>query len=351
MKTKIKSKMATSPTQSQNLISQISMDELRRPPGFWAALILDAVTVIMAGFSGYFYKNYLDGGSLIWPLVVFGVFCIGLFFGALLEKNFVRRLFVAFLSAGFMIAAIEFFSPLAENAFLPSWEILGASFAVFGVCLLWGEIVVKRDIENSLNIRFFKLSGSAFGKIMTGTAFAAIVLYIPYWNVEDMFFSRGAFLNVFEMTAGFANNFYPEVDFNAPIGDMAQSLGEVQFKKNPAYANLPPAARGDALQQFTDRFIKDISESAGIEINPDETLGTASYDYLINFFIKWQNQLQGVFLAIWAVSLFFLLKAAGALFAALLEFLAFFLYHTMLTVGIAHITHENVRKESLEFTN
>lgn len=343
--------MTTGPTQSQNLIKQVSLDELRRPPGFWSALVLDVLAVLTAGFSGYFYKNYLDGGSIIWPVVFFGFFCISFFFGTLLERNFLRRLAVVLFSAGILIVSVELFSPLAENAFLPTWEILGAAFGIFAVCLLWGEIVAKRDLENSLSIRFFKLSGSEFGKIMTGAAFVAMVLYIPYWNMEDIFFSKDAFLGVFNATAGFANNFYPEVDFKAPIGEVAQNLSEIQLKKDPAFVNLPPAMRRDAIKQFTDRFISDIAEGAGVEINSEETLGAVAYDFLINFLKKWESQLQGVFLAAWAVSLFFLLKAAGAVFAGILEFLAFFIYHTLQTTGVAHVVYENVRKESVEFVN
>ena len=80
---------------NQNLIRQVSAEQVERPSNFYLLIILDVITVAAAAALSLLYRLFIGGRVALWELfLASGLFLILSVFEILLTKKFSRRFFL-----------------------------------------------------------------------------------------------------------------------------------------------------------------------------------------------------------------------------------------------------------------
>ncbi len=321
-----------------NLIKQVSPESSRRQTGFYKQIILEVLTVISAVGLGYFYSGLLAGkfglAAVMGALATFTVLST---LHSFFARDFMRRSMVVVLS---VLGVIFFF-------WGPNLEILLAAAAVMLVFLSWGGIAMRSELENSLEIRFFKATKPFLKKLTTGIIITFILLYIPLWSPNNIFVSRDNFKGFFDWASGVVSGFYPELKFNSTFSDLVSGVANLQLKNNAAFQELTAKDKETMLQQTTQGVSAGLSKSLGITINPQGPVSDAFYDFIIKFLTDWQVRYGNFFVVGWGIVIFLTIRGLGTLFYWLAGFLAFIFYQILLASGIIHIQGETMTHESI----
>lgn len=333
---------------SQNLIKNINLIDRKvseetvfRPRGFYQSLVLDAFTVLSAGSVSYAYSRYLAGSGRLWTvLAAVGFFALFSAFEMLLRKQLWRRIFVLALE---IVALLSFFYFLSTTLL----SVVGVAAFLF---LLWGDVVGHRELDNALEVRFFRATKPLLGKLITALVFMAIVLYLPQWSPEKSFFSEQTFRAFFQSVADVANRFYPEVQFNASFRDLAESIARLNLEQNADFRNLVPSARKEVLAKTTDEIAVSFGKTLGMDIEGGESPSAVFYRFLIGVLRGWQQSFGNAFMAAWAVAVFLIARGFGAIFRIIVSFIIFLVYHALLAVNVIHIVGESRMHEVVEYS-
>lgn len=333
--------MVQSPLQRENLIKQVSTEAITRPSGFYKSILLDALAIAAAFAFGWslqlFFRNALPSWAVLIAVTFFALFST---FEVFLVKGFGRRFFVILLE---VVAVAGLFYAEALKFLIPAAVLLF-------VFLVWGEIAARRELENNLEIRFFKMSGLFLKKFMTAVVFFMVILYLPRWNPDSLFFSRRSYDVMFAWAMGIANGFYPEIDFHSTLQNLATSVVRSQFRGAPGFANLSPLEQEKAMAQGASDLLKKLGESIGIAVKPDNTLGDVVYGAITHTLEGWHREYGDWFLAGWAILLFFVLRGLSAIFYPLVAFIEFTLYELCIALNLIHIAGESRTHEVVEFS-
>jgi hypothetical protein len=340
--------------QKQNLISNVGLlekiQEARKekerviePAGFYKSIVLDALTVFSALVVGYVYKLYLLGGTgfLIVTLSI-AVFALFSLFEALLQRSPWRRVSVLVLQ---IVVLLSFFYNLP-------YKFLALAALVVFVLLSWGEERSRAELQNELEIRFFKVVKPQLSKLTTAMILFAIILYLPGWNPDKSFLPEKIFQSVFNSLSETAKSFYPEIRFNSSLEEFAVSVAELNLNKNPDFLMLNPASKKKVLEQTTDEMTSRLGKIFGIDALKErkEPLGSVLYKFLFGAFKQWQGNLGNLFLAVWIIAMFFILRAFGAIFRLVVAIIAFLVYHGLLSLNVIRIRGESQMHEVVEYS-
>lgn len=229
----------------------------------------------------------------------------------------------------------------------PNLELLLAAAAVMLVFLSWGGIAMRSELENGLEIRFFKSIKPFLKKLTTGIIIAFILLYVPTWSPDNIFVSRDNFKGFFDWASGVVGGFYPDIKLNSTFAELAKGVANLQLKNNDTFQSLPPQAKETILQQTTDEVSAALGKSLGITINPQGPVSDAFYDFIIKFLTDWQVRYGNFFIVGWGIALFLTLRGFGTIFYWLAGFLSFVFYQILLASGVIHIQGETRTHESV----
>lgn len=330
------------PDQKQNLINQVTATKIEMPPGFYKSSFFDFLILAAAFGFGYFYHLFLRGETGIYSVVIsIAVYAIFLGLRVFLAKSFGRFFLVLLLQ----IAAMLWFF----YATRPSW-ILGLSAGIMLALSFWGEMLSQSELKNGLEIKFFKTARQTIGKFVTAALLVMIILYLPQWKAEDIFFSEKGFKSLFGWAAGVAGNFYPELNFNSTVGDLAESVARFQLRGSRMWATLPPSAQEQAIKAATSQVIGSLGGSLGVAISAKESVSQFFYDLILKTLNRWHVRYGSWFLFVWALTVFFATRALGVIFGWLVSFVAFAVYQLLLAFGVIRISLESRAKETVDFS-
>lgn len=328
-------------TLPQNLINQVKPESFSsHGPGFYKLLVLDFLTVAAAALLGYVYKGYLASqfgiSFLLFALALFGVASVLQVF---LGKDFGRRILVLFLET--MTLLIFFYSY--------DIRILGISAVILFFFLVFGEIAGRREIENGLNLRFFRTTHRILPKLVTALLLVFIILYFPQWQSKNEFFSEKAFQGLFDWSAGVAGNIYPEITFNSSFQKLAEGFANFQLKNNAAFVGLPSDAKQKVVEQTASQIADNLGKSLGTVILPQDSVGKVFYGFIIRLLEGWRTRFGNFFLIGWFFALFLILRGFGTIFYMIISFISFIVYQILLAAGAIRIVGESRTKEAVEF--
>jgi len=335
----IKKKME-SPLPPQNLIKQVRPDSVSLSPRFYKPLIFDALTIISALAFGYLYRQYLDGltgfSILMAGLGIFAIFsALQVFF----TKNLSRRFFVLLLEAALVLS------------FFYGYELrlLIASAIIFLFFSFWGEISSRRELENGLEIKFFRAVKPVLAKFTTALILVMVILYLPQWSEKGVFLSKDVFQKIFGLSSGFIRNFYPEIDINSGFGKLAENLARSQAEGNPAFKELPLDKKELAIKQAAESFMENLSKQLGTEIRSGDSISEVFYNYINSVVNGWRERFKDAFLAIWIFIVFLVLRSFGVVFYWLISLVSFIFFQILLSFNFMHIMGESRTHEVIEF--
>lgn len=329
------------PRPHPNLLDQVKRDRPPTPPGYYKGIALDICAVGIALFSGYLLKLFLDYRQFFFPFLG-GVllFLIISFFGALLIDGWRRRAVTHLLQSA---AFVSWFYALP----IEYVSLAGGALFLF---LLWGSGLGRAEIANTIEFKFLKIARPVMTKLVTGIALAAIFLYLPTWNVQDIFISQSRFEALYNSIAKTGNVLYDKVNFSSTIGDFVRGIAKTQLSQNALFASFPPEAQNKVLEEGVSRLLSGAEKSLGIPLSPQMSVAEVLYEYTVSLLDKWRTKLGPTFLAIWAVAVFLIARSVGVLFVWLALLVAYLIFELLSAFDIIHISGESRTREIVEFS-
>jgi hypothetical protein len=316
------------------------------PPGYWKSILLDIFAVGLAALFGWTFSRYLAGGISFWfvgtALLLWGSASV---IEGFLQLDIPRRFLIIFLES---IALVIFFYAYA-------WQALAIAVIIVLVCLLWGYFSVRRELRNTIELRFFTASGKVLGKVITAAVVFMIIMYASLASGNGNFFvSQNGFDALFSWGAQFVNNFYPTVPLTGSFGDFAQAVARMQLQGNPQFQSLTPAEQSEALSDSASQVVGAFTggnASGTVATSPaaSEPTSNVFYSYLSNIFVNLQNRFGAGFVGVWGLALFLILRSVGIIVVWVAQFVALLFYELLLATGFMKITEQTATKEKIGY--
>ncbi len=325
---------------SQNLVRQVNIESPWRHANFWKPIILDAVTIASALGVGYAFSRYLENALMVqWLLVALGLYASLSALHVFFTKTFGHRFTVLVLEA---IGILVFF-------YRADVRLLGIAAAIIAFFCSWGYVAGMYQLDNGLDVKFFRAAAPFLRKFTTAMVLALIVIFISQRNQDLLFVSKNNFQVFFDWVAGFANRFYPEVTFNASWSELARSLARLELNNSGNFKNLPASSQEPLLLQAAEQITTTFSNAVGKPIAPDEPTGNVVYDFIVGKLQKLKEQFKNWFVLTWALVIFLVIRGFGLIFYWLAAMLSFVLYQILLASGFIHIIGESRTHEVIVY--
>jgi hypothetical protein len=325
------------PQVSQNLMNPITIVEDHSGQR-WKTLIFDILAVIAAGGFGYSFARYLAGGgfSFWWVFVALLVWSAIAAVVGFIQKDMGHRFLVALFESA---ALVVFFYTVA-------WQAIAIAGVLILLCQLFGYFSIRRELGNTIEVRFFTASSKAVGKVVTAAVIFMIIMYGSIANNNgNLFVSEGVFNSFFNWTGAFVNKFYPSVPVTGSFGDFAQAIAQMQLQGNPAFQSLPAAQQSQAVADSAQQFMSGFTTSTNAATMPTSNV---FYDYFVNLFSNLQNRYNDLFIGGWGLLLFLILRSIGIIVVWVGQFVTLILYEILLATGFMKITEHPATKETIE---
>lgn len=334
----------TTPPQTQNLIEQVSVEKAERGSGFYFGLALDALTLSFALWTGLLFRNFLEfGGSLYAPAIASLGLAVCLSLGLHLTKKIMRRIVIL---AGVALGLFIFLVSVSNLAFI----------AVAIVCmflfLLWGETSSRSRISNSLDLRFLNSVQPLLTKTTTGIILAGIVAFLPYWTPERGVLPRETFDSSFEAIGGMTKQFYGEIKLTGTFSEFAGSIARYQLFAAPDFKKLPPTRQQEVIEENSSKITAGLADQLGISAeDKDKPMNVIFYNLTLQSIQDLQKRLGVMFLGLWAILLFLILRSVGTVAYWVSALIGFFVFQTLLAMGAIRIKGETQTQEVVEYTS
>ncbi len=327
--------------QGQNLVNLTKAELSSEPPGFWRALVLDCLGVAAALFFGYSYFRYLTVGASPWYILI-GLVIFSLTSGLqmFLEKSVWRRTGIIVGESVAMVIAFAFYDAI------PVVLVVGG---ILVALLLWGYLEGRFEVQNEVEIHFFKATRGAIGKIASGAILFFLIVYAPQAQGKGIFIPRSSFRTLFAWSANVFDNAYPNLTLNGTFGDFAKGFARAEFENNPSFAALPASAQDQALNQAVAQFSASVKESTGVAPSPTTPMSDIAYDYIVATLAGWQDKFPNQFVVIWVVVLFLVFRFVGYLFVFFVQLLLLLVYEGLLATGFMRIEGVPQTKETVQY--
>ncbi len=298
------------------------------------------ITLISAFITSWLFKGVLAGERGFVGVIISACIFIALSsLNTLLKKDFVHRAGV--VAAEALVFSLTFWG-------LPLWTLVSIFFVVFAM-FLWGALTARREMENNLEIRFFRVTQRLLGRTITALSVVVILLYVPQWQNKSDFISQKSFDSIFATSRGVAGRLYPEFNFNSDMNALAQSLAETKLNENSQYKLLPPAVKEGLVEKTSVEVVQGLGKNLGIELTGKEDIGTVLYRYISKLLDSWRVKLGNAFLVLWSIAAFLFIRGIGTLLGYFVAFLAYVIYHLLLVLDVIQISSELQPQEIVDF--
>ena len=325
---------------NRNLLSQVHKKRFEIAPGIVKSFALDLITLISAFVTGWLFRSTLAGkNGFVGVLISASIFVAVSSLNTILKKDFTHRGGVVALEA--LVFTLIFWG-------LP-FGILISVFLIMFLLLLWGAFTGRSEMENSLEIKFFRVTQKPLSRTITALSIVAIILYVPQWKDKTEFISQKSFDSIFSTSRGVATRLYPEFNFNSDMNALAQSLAQTKLNEDSQYRLLPPAVKEGLIKQTSGTVVKSLGQTLGLDLVGTEDIGTVLYRYLSKLLDSWRAKLGDTFLVLWSIAAFLFIRGIGTLIGYFVAFLTYVLYHILLVLDVIKIESELQPQEVVDF--
>ncbi|HUX36231.1 MAG TPA: hypothetical protein VMV71_04400 [Candidatus Paceibacterota bacterium] len=329
----------TTENLSENLLEQVPIEKTLRPKGFYKTIGLDALSVLSAIWVGYACGDFLQNGAVLNFAISVFPFLILNSFETILIKSLGRRFLV--IAAETVIFLLFFYRDPQIYLFAA-----GGAFLAFS---LWGEIMSRSLVSTSLEVNFLKFTAPFFKKTITGLILFTIIIFVPNWNKNNVFISPAAFGGVFVWSSGIAQNFYPELNFNSTVNDLARNITSYQLSSSAYYKTLPGAVQKSVFDQTLPQISDRLKQVLGGNLSGDEKISDVLYKIILNSLNSWRADYGAWFIFAWIAVVFLASRTIGAFVWWLSALISWLIYQFLVALNFVAIRGETVTKEALAF--
>lgn len=333
------SKMPPQSITDKNLINRAKPESKFGQPAFYKPLILDVLTIISALWFGFIYMKFLGDGDALSLSISLGIFSLLSTIQIFFTKDFNRRIFIIILQT--ICILIPFYSY--------NITYISVAAGIYMIFTVWGEFLAYGELENNLEIRFFKAARPFLKKLTTALVLLMIVLYLPKWDEKRAFIPKENFRSLYAWTADVVRNFYPEIDFDSTFLALTRNLAIAELQKNLAFKDLPAAGKEEALKKITDQIAANTGTSLGITISPEDRTSDVFYNSIIKLLSQLKERFKESFLIMWALAAFLIVRGIGIIFYWIVMLISFILYELLLTSGFIRIVGVAKTHEVIDF--
>ncbi len=309
-------------------------------PAFYKPLIFDVLAIASALWVGHSYAQFLSDASVGLMLVIaLGVFSLFSSIQVVLTKSFRRRMVVLVLQA------IAILIPFRDYGV----TVLSVAAGVYLLFAAWGELLTYGELENNIEIRFFKSLHPCFRKLTTALVLVMLILYLPNWNEKHAFVPKENFQGMYAGAATLAKSFYPDVDFNSTFEALARGLARVELQKNPAFKDLSDASKETIIAQTASSTMDSVGKNIGAPISPEDSASDVLYNSILKLLADLKVRFGQSFLLVWALIAFLVIRGFGTIFYWIVLTLSFILYELLITSGFIKIIGITTSHEIVDF--
>ncbi len=324
----------------QNLIRQVNPEAPVKRHDFYKPLAMDLLTVASAFSVGYLYRQFLVG-AVNYALLLLGVtvFSVLSVLSMLLTKELAHRLWIIILE---VVALLGLF-------YTYNLKILGIVAALTFLLMFCGDVFGRRELDNVLEISFFRTTRPVLKKLTTALLLMFVILYLPQLNENTMFVSEANFQKFYDWVAASVANFYPEINPSTSFEKFAEGIARVELKNNPTFENLAAADQDSAIVQTAGDLVKNLGKSLGVTITGDELTSDVLYNVIIKFLNSWRDRFGSFFDIGWVLVVFIVLRILGVIFYLIVGLISFLVYEMLLASNFMHVLGETRTHEVLEY--
>jgi hypothetical protein len=315
---------------------------IERPSGFYVSLALEALTVAFALWTGLLYQQLLlHGGTLAGIAAVATVFALCFALGLYLTKSAVRR------AAVIVCSSLGFFAFSMYGGNIP---FAAVAVAVTLLLLFWGEVLARARVANAVYVRFLHDTRPLLTKLATALVAGGLILFIPSWTPARAFLSESSFGAMLQLATGVVGRLYQEIRFTGTLQDFQVSLARYQLSKTAEFRKLPAPRQEEEVRILTERLRPELHKA--LQIGPsDEALPLQHilYNVSLRTIGNLQTQFGSSFLAVWLITLFLALRAAGMVLAWVAGVGAHLVFHALLVANVIRFRGETQTQEVVEY--
>lgn len=324
----------------QNLISRVKPDEPIRRPGIYKPVIMDILTVASALGVGYVYKQFLAGLAdyflLLAAITAFSVLSVlQVFF----TKELGHRFWILILEAAALLSLFYGYD----------LKILGAGAVIVIAFTFWGEVLGHRELENSIEITFFRAAKPTLKKLTTALVLLFVILYTPQLNGKTVLIPETGFQSFYNWAAGLVTTFYPEINLSSSFKKLTEDVALLELKNSRPFLDLSPADQQSAIRQTAADLTTNLNKNFNTTLNGDEPASDAFYAMLVKLLNNWRGRFGYYFIIGWAVAIFLMFRALGVIFYIVAGLIAFLVYQILLASGFIYIFGETRTHEIIEY--
>ncbi|MEK9150595.1 MAG: hypothetical protein AAB411_00700 [Patescibacteria group bacterium] len=318
----------------------------------WSILkivVLAAIGVISAFFSGFFLNLFISGGQ--WSFLIFSSACVLIFLTFFLLNVF-------FIKALWRLNLIIFLETLALLAgfyavFISSpMFFLAAGIVVFTVLVL-ANYAGWQELHNMIEIRFWRIAKLVLPKAVLAVAiFAAVIYYAALEPAivggKEFFISQSNFEKLIDPITPLIERFFPQMDFSSSVGDLISGLAENQIESgfDPALANkLDKNAKSGLIGQISDDLKQKLSVYVGPSFDFNLKTGAALYGFLAEKYLGMEVKSKKTVAAVLAAIIFLAVIGLTLPIRLIAALIAFIIYETLIAVGFAEVVLEGKSRE------
>ncbi|MFA5098752.1 MAG: hypothetical protein WC461_00845 [Candidatus Paceibacterota bacterium] len=319
-------------------------DEVSLDRSIIKIIILALFGVVFSFFSGFFLQVFMVSGG-----------GINLFLSILASFGFmaVFLLCVFFIKTGWLLDLAIFIQSLAFFfLFYDRLSIMVGVGAVLGFLFFISGIYAGRnELENSLEIKFWKISKKILPKVVAGVAVFAGVICASFINIEskEFFIPREAFNAVVAPITdnGLLEKIIPGFNLTGSTEEMIKSIAVKEIENNPQLKNLPDSIKEELIGQAVQQVKNQTAGAVGTELSFKSKLSDTMYDFLaVKFYSLPQNILNSTPILVAAFIFLAIISFAWPI-RLLVAFIAFLIYEIFLALGFGTIIFEGRSKESV----
>jgi len=325
-------------------------DQIEESPGFYRGVIIDALAVISALFTGYVFSLIIYGGSIaligipptwITLLVFLSIFLTTSLLEAILIKNTLRHIFILALQ----VSALAAFLYSESSAWLFTFLIaLGIFF--------WASQSARMETENSVRIRFLRIAQRFFGKAILAVALMGIVFYFPSWQARPQLVPDNTFDSIINVVTDLSASWYGGLTFNAnsKIESVIDQISRSQVEGNPAWVQLPLQERERQLENIKTDLLSRLQSLLGLEsIDPETEVREIIRNSLEENVRFLESRFKQWFFWGWVTIMLVVVLGVGRLYGLFMSFFSLLIYELLVVTKFIRVYLQPRNKEILDF--
>ncbi|OGM89356.1 hypothetical protein A3J77_02265 [Candidatus Wolfebacteria bacterium RBG_13_41_7] len=307
-------------------------------------IILAFFGVVFSFTSGFFLQVFmLNGGGN--NLLLSSMAALGFMAEFVICVFFIKTGWI--LNLAVFIQSLAFFALFYDRLSV----MVGVGAAIGFLFFISGIYAGRSELENTLEIKFWKISKKALPKTIAGIGIFAGVVCASFINIDskDFFIPRDAFNAVVApiTDSGLLEKIVPGFDFTGSTEETIRSIAMREIENNPQLKLLPDSIKEELLGKAVQEVKNQATGLAGTQLNFQNKLSDTIYDFLaVKFYSLPENILNStpiliaIFIFLVIISLVWPIRLAAA-------FISFLLYETLLALGFGAIILEGRSKENI----